>query len=100
MYGGVYEFGENGVVTVTHPGREFTGKWWPVNSSAIKFQLYDEKGRLRGVNSLEMRTETTATVHLAGATRSYRWNQIAGRGSSSNAPDLASAGWFMEALRF
>jgi hypothetical protein len=99
MYGGVYSFGEDGVVTVKHPVREFSGKWWSVSPSAVKFQFYDQEGRLRGVNSLEMRTETTAVVHLVDANRSFRWNLIESRGPSEIL-DSDESGWFMKPLRF
>ena len=97
-YGGIYEFGEDGVVKVIHHAREFTGKWWSVNPSTVKFRFYDSKGNLRGVNSLEMRTDTTAVVHLADASRSFRWNLIENRGPSS--AEDSESGWFMKPLKF
>jgi hypothetical protein len=98
-YGGIYEFGDDGVVKVIHHAQQFTGKWWSVSPSSVKFRFYDDKGNLRGVNSLEMRTDTTAVVHLADASRSFRWSLIEGRGPNTS-EDSDDSGWFMEPLRF
>lgn len=100
-YGGLYSFGEDGVLTVTHPGREYSGKWWLVDKSSVKFQLFDQSGKATGgVSSLIMRTETTATVKLSGLANSLRWNLVEDRGYAAQDRDPAESGWFMEELRF
>ena len=98
VYGGVYEFEEDGTLTVVHPTREFNGKWTSTSPSSVEFQLYDKNGRLRGVNSLEMRTETTAVVRLDNISRTFHWNLVESRGPSETVD--STEGWFMEPLRF